>query len=356
MRNPKTKLYSHLPYAHYAYKRIHQFAKKHKPKRVLDIASAQFINRFMFGEDVLYIGADIKQNSLQKSLARYQGKNIAVQSNIANLPPLKNIVDMVVCSFTLIYLPPRPVVGVIQKLSDMVSPGGHLLIESPKRINVDRIRQMLLTEYDTVSVTYFHSHINKKTMYLFHKLGLMMSRVPLYPLLIKSWATCTESFYPNMRWSNHNVFLIAENKKEKDKKINAKNDFSAFAKIGPRLYHDGQCPTVDKIYYQKNKEELQELIIQYLKSYNALGSVLLIHHSDDRMETYAALTTFLDARNVSWASGSLRSEHKPADLVIYLNYIKSEVPYLHYNLYKYAKRKIIITAKENIKNKIERIL
>ena len=130
------KFYSYYPHAQIAYSKISSVLLGIETKRAIDFGCSDFHNYPMFKTD-FYIGADLDIENLKKGLEAHKNENcIACLVDLAALPQLKDLADLVVCTFTLIFFPSKKRLEIVAQLCDYTKAEGHLVLEAPNSPDV----------------------------------------------------------------------------------------------------------------------------------------------------------------------------------------------------------------------------
>jgi len=247
-----------LPYAHYAWSRLAGFANRKNYKRVFDIASSTFYNRHLF-DARWYIGGDISESKLRKGISDYtEDKSIACLTNIADLAMIESLADLIVCTYTLIFIPPSAREVIIQRLILMTAAGGDLFVEMPRSGPAPQIRLLLQQNFQEVCVTYFNSPMScfyQRTLGRRVKHDHVLVRIMVIGLTF-----LFERLYPNISFGNRNVLALAKGKKAGIKKAKQPEGHQIY-RYDYRLLHDGRCPLLRTYTYDDDRAGLNQCLI-----------------------------------------------------------------------------------------------
>jgi ubiquinone/menaquinone biosynthesis C-methylase UbiE len=110
------------------------------------------------------IGFDFIEKIIHQGHHRYPDLNLAVAS-LPEIPVHKAVIDLVIASEVLYYLPKKDQVQTIQKIHDILAPGGYLFFTSAmgsRYFTLSSARDLISPYFDIVNVNYLHSKLYHK--------------------------------------------------------------------------------------------------------------------------------------------------------------------------------------------------
>ena len=350
----KVNIHSSLPHANYCWGLLSKFTKKRKYRIALDIASNQFVCRHLINAK-WYIGADISPFQLQEGINKYDNdKSFGCVMNLATLPKIYNFADLIVCTYSLNYIPPDKRVAIIQNLIKINKPKGDLFLHIPCSTPLESIKEIISPSYKEVKTVYGNSILSQKYLKFYtRKLKHRKIRIPDW--LIQLMTFFFEFLYP--KFSNKNKCIIVLAKEKKMNTTNGKNMFYSIKKISHRIFHDINCPLLERISYRHSITELNDILICYIESKRDWNpSILLLYSSAQKNIRFInPLINFLNKKDISFEIKTLQNANKKYDIVIFIDFQKRETTYFHYHLFNLAREKVILTFAKSRTKKIEQM-
>lgn len=348
------KVITALPGPNFFYNKLESVLSSFKVEKAMDFGAAYFFNRRFF-QTQWYLGLDVSRRHLQRGLANHAGeKSFAIQSNLISPPILRNYADLVVCTYTLIFIPPDHRMKVIENLSGWVRPGGFLIVEMPLSTPMEAVVPYLTQKFEQLSFTYFRSPLS---LYFERKIlpRLTARNINIPGWLVKVLTFSFENLYPNRPKGNNNVMVVARNKKVEDEKD---HNGELPVKIDHRFFRDLRCPSLDLISLSENTEAVESKIRDDLTTIlsNATDHPLrvLVTTQSKEVQPPQKLLEWLQTQHCTCTSGVFSNEiGQQFDVVIAWNFSKIPRGYFHFELYQMTKKHIFMVYNEKRKGWLE---
>ena len=347
------KAYTTLIGANYGWNRVSQLLQDLKVEKAVDIAASTFVNREMF-HSKWYLAVDLSQRALKEGLSKFpDDKALSLHASIMDTPARPNYADLVVCTYTLIFIPPKERLKPIQNLVDWLKPNGTLIAEMPTSTPIAEVMNLLNNQFEEVSVEYYHS-----------KLSLWYERSIVRRFKHRGWKIpefctklCTfflESANPNRKKQGKNALVVAR-KKKKDKG-NSNLHALPLEKIGYKLLRDERCPELALISYDQAPEELNDLVQNWLQPYFLEAKRVLLVVEENEKFLYQPLYDWLTAQEACVEIDEFNKRvGEKYDFVVVLNYRKRPMTFFHHELYEMANSHILITCSQSLEEAVSQV-
>lgn len=294
-------------------------------------------------------------NRLENGVQRYKDDNaIGCVADIASLPSeIKEVADLVVSTFTLLYIPPNQRIRIVHDLVNLNCCDGDIFIEIPVSEELNEVIKLIKDQYKTSKIIYFNSPLSRIYARVIKYIGI--ENLNLISRAFTKLATfICERCYPNMVFGNKEVLLMGYGKKNVLLPPH-KNHFLNFEKVSRRVFRYKSCPTLSKIMYEDNIEELVVALQQRLTSdeYKVSSLLFIQPFSTEKNDDFTYLFQWLEDQNRVFKVQRFIDHPKCHDVVIYLNYSGPDTYYFHYQLMSLARQSVIITFGQSMEKRIE---
>ena len=351
------KFYTLLTGPNFVWNRLAKILKNTKVDRAVDIASAHFFNRPMFRAK-WYVGVDVSLKSLEKGIgASPDDKSLGFQSSMMNSPLIPGFADLVVSTYTMIFVPPDKRIIAVQNLIDWTAKDGSLIIELPLSTPMTEISTLLKDQFKTIELTYFHSKFS--FWYERRIVSKLTRRKIMIPNVVTALMTfLLESIIPNVRYGHRNALIVARCKKSNSL---LKDDLTNVERIGYRLFRDKRCPVLQILSFTNSPSEIIENLLSLISltgySRNELNRIFIAVENDCDLENDNALSRVVQHLTEIKATPLIDSFNnhlgKEFHTIILWRFTRGTTTYFHHEIYQMAIRQIFIVHSDKLMKNVQ---